>query len=280
MARARNIKPGFFTNGDLLECQPLARLLFAGLWTEADRRGILEDRPKTIKVKLLPGDDCDVGVLLDELEARGFIRRYELAGIRCIAVSNFDKHQNPHIKEQASTLPAPGSNGVGLVQAPVTPGGGPADSLVLIPDSGLRIPDSAPVEPAVPAVGGGATAPANPTDGDVYALVDAWAAATDRTAAQFQGRPRMDAFRALQPLVLSVTTFDIGGCVRWLKSDSFWTPDKLTIFKLVDVLPQWIAQGRPVRQQARAVAAGRGVRGPIGLSNEELDAFIAAEDGQ
>ena len=37
MARARNIKPGFFTNDVLADCDPLARLLFAGLWTVADR---------------------------------------------------------------------------------------------------------------------------------------------------------------------------------------------------------------------------------------------------
>ena len=48
MARARNIKPGFFANENLAECDPLARLLFAGLWCLADREGRLEDRPKRI----------------------------------------------------------------------------------------------------------------------------------------------------------------------------------------------------------------------------------------
>lgn len=49
MAGARNIKPGFFTNDVLAACDQLARLLFAGLWTVADRAGRLEDRPKRIK---------------------------------------------------------------------------------------------------------------------------------------------------------------------------------------------------------------------------------------
>jgi hypothetical protein len=48
MARSRNIKPGFFTNDELAECHPLGRLLFAGLWTIADKRG-LDDRPKKLK---------------------------------------------------------------------------------------------------------------------------------------------------------------------------------------------------------------------------------------
>ena len=40
MSRSRNIKPGFFKNEHLAECQPLARLLFIGLWTLADREGL------------------------------------------------------------------------------------------------------------------------------------------------------------------------------------------------------------------------------------------------
>ena len=46
MARARNIKPGFFRNADLVEMPIEARLLFIGLWTLADRSGRLEDRPR------------------------------------------------------------------------------------------------------------------------------------------------------------------------------------------------------------------------------------------
>ncbi len=38
------IKPGFFANDDLAECEPLARLLFIGLWTIADSRGVLEHK--------------------------------------------------------------------------------------------------------------------------------------------------------------------------------------------------------------------------------------------
>jgi hypothetical protein len=59
MARARNIKPGFFANDVLAEIDPLGRLLFAGLWTIADREGRLEDRIKKIKAQILPYDDCD-----------------------------------------------------------------------------------------------------------------------------------------------------------------------------------------------------------------------------
>ena len=105
MARARNIKPGFFRNADLVELPYEVRLLFIGLWTVADRRGRLEDRPKQIKMELFPADDINVNEALNSLASIGLIHRYEAAGVKCIEVVNFEKHQNPHKAEQESTLP-------------------------------------------------------------------------------------------------------------------------------------------------------------------------------
>lgn len=107
MARARNIKPGFFTNDVLGELPALTRLLFAGIWTLCDREGRLEDRPKKIRAEVLPYDVCDPEEMLQSLEKTGFIRRYEVDGVRVIQVLAWHKHQNPHVKEAASTLPAP-----------------------------------------------------------------------------------------------------------------------------------------------------------------------------
>lgn len=107
MARSRNIKPGFFTNDELAECSPFARLLFAGLWTIADREGRGEDRPKKIKVLVLPFDDVNVDELLETLSSKGFIRRYKVDGDSYFQISNWAKHQNPHHKEIASVIPAP-----------------------------------------------------------------------------------------------------------------------------------------------------------------------------
>jgi len=146
MARARNLKPGFFKNEDLAECSPLARLLFAGLWCLADRAGRLEDRPKRIRAEILPYDDGSVDDMLAELHRAGFILRYQVAEQRYIQVLNFTKHQNPHCREPESTIPAPGehsastmqepcSSGASMEQAPEEHGTGPADSLNLIPDS-------------------------------------------------------------------------------------------------------------------------------------------------
>ena len=105
MSRARNIKPGFFANEELVELPFETRLLFIGLWIIADREGRLEDRPKRIKMAVFPADSVDIEKGLDALQSSGFIRRYTAKGIACIQVINFKKHQNPHIREAPSSLP-------------------------------------------------------------------------------------------------------------------------------------------------------------------------------
>lgn len=109
MARTRIIKPGFFENEDLAECSAHARLLYIGLWCHADRRGILEDRPKWLKFNILPMDDVSPTALLNELESHGFIERYERDGKKCIIIPKFQNHQYPHQNEKANDLPLPES---------------------------------------------------------------------------------------------------------------------------------------------------------------------------
>lgn len=144
MARARNIKPGFFQNDLLAEIEPIGRLLFAGLWTIADRAGKLEDRPKRIKAAVLPYDDCDVNQLLSELARYGFVVRYESEGEQFIQVQNFAKHQNPHCKEPDSIISAPDEHCASTVQESGKNRSSHADSLLLIPDSLNLIPEENP----------------------------------------------------------------------------------------------------------------------------------------
>lgn len=140
MARARNIKPGFFTNDVLAECSPLARLLFAGLWLHADREGRLEDRPKKIKAEVLPYDECDPDALLGELQGKGFIVRYQVGAARFIQVVNFNKHQNPHMKESASEIPAPDEHSASTVLSEETPERAGLNPSSLIPQTESLIP--------------------------------------------------------------------------------------------------------------------------------------------
>lgn len=148
MARARNIKPGFFKNEELAECSAWARLCFAGLWTLADREGRLEDRPKRIKGELFAFDSVEVDPLLDELAAHGFILRYQAEHIAAIQILGFNTHQTPHYSEKSSVIKAPpfpehsrsrpSINGSSLREhsekpPPIKRGSQPPDSL--IPDS-------------------------------------------------------------------------------------------------------------------------------------------------
>ena len=154
MARARNIKPGFFKNYELADLGPVSQLLFAGLWCLADKEGRLEDKPRLIKAEIFPYYDCDVHGELTKLQRCGFVRRYLARGIDVVEIVNFKRHQSPHHTEKASDLPgfdeADGVNhcfktqhvinGDVTVSQPNNDGGNPPDSL--IPDS--LIPDCVP----------------------------------------------------------------------------------------------------------------------------------------
>ncbi len=171
MARARNIKPGFFKNDVLVELPFEYRLLFIGLWTMADREGRLEDRPTKIRMEVFPADSVDVDAGLQALHDAGFVLRYSAAGVRYIQILTWGKHQNPHVKEAASTIPAPGEHGASTVQAPEIP-----ERAGLIPDSGFLIPDSKD-EPAIAGL-----SPAAPDDGES-------AGGDDDSGEQPNGRP-------------------------------------------------------------------------------------------
>lgn len=109
MSRARYLKPTFFTNERIGELAPLERLAWQGLWCQADRDGRLKDRPKSLKIEILPYDDCDFEAILGSLEAAGFIVRYEVDSERYIGIPSFPEHQSPHYKEPASIIPPPTS---------------------------------------------------------------------------------------------------------------------------------------------------------------------------
>lgn len=131
MSRSRNIKPGFFENEILGVQDPFVCLLFAGLWTLADKAGILEDRPLRIKAKIFPyRESLDVNGYLTVLKRLGFIHRYEVDGSCYIEVINFKKHQSPHHTERASNFPAYSIGCKVTVRSPLENGGNPPDSLI------------------------------------------------------------------------------------------------------------------------------------------------------
>lgn len=156
MARSRNIKPSFFKNEILGVADPILSLLFASLWTLADRDGRLEDRPLRIKAETFPYRDIpDFNGYLTQLEQHGFIDRYKVGELAIIQVVNFRKHQAPHNTEKASELPEK------PIDSPITvkqqlkndqlTQAKRSDSLNLIPD--LLIPEPI-IKPLVPSDAG------------------------------------------------------------------------------------------------------------------------------
>lgn len=147
MARARNIKPAFFQNEDLAELEPIERLAFIAMWTVADYRGCIEYRTKRLKVQLLPYDNCDINLIVTNLEQSRFITTYNVNGQKYIKILNFEKHQNPHPNEKksGSTIPdiTEKDDVINDLQTIVInhdkDGTNRADSLLLIPDTLLPI---------------------------------------------------------------------------------------------------------------------------------------------
>ena len=104
MARIRTIKPEFFTSEDILDLSPLARLLYIGIWCEADREGRLAWKPKTLKTRYLPVDNADVHELCRELTERGLVIPY---GDGFAYIPSFLKHQHINPREAKSLFPDP-----------------------------------------------------------------------------------------------------------------------------------------------------------------------------
>lgn len=107
MARIRTIKPDFFTSEDIVGLSPLARLLYIATWLEADREGRMAWRPRTLKLRYLPGDTCDIDALADELLVHGLVVLYTLDGQQYACIPTFTRHQVINNRESPSVLPAP-----------------------------------------------------------------------------------------------------------------------------------------------------------------------------
>lgn len=104
MARIRTIKPEFFTSEDIVSLSPFARLLYIALWCEADREGRMAWKPRTFKMRYLPGDSVDIDALCKELTDAKLVRLY---GDGLAYVPAFHAHQHVNPREQQSNLPSP-----------------------------------------------------------------------------------------------------------------------------------------------------------------------------
>lgn len=111
MPRKRLISPEFFTHEALYEHEantglPL-RVAFAGLWTQADRRGIFRWRPRQLKLAILPYDVCEFSAVLEALLTAEFIQRYEVDSEPYGIIPTFTRWQTFHKAENPSDAPTP-----------------------------------------------------------------------------------------------------------------------------------------------------------------------------
>lgn len=118
MPRIRTVKPGFFRHELLQELEVSHKslkpmLVYQGLWTQSDKFGRFEWKPKTLKLDILPFIPFDIEKSMDILVDNNFVTRYEVSGKQYGQIDTFTKHQRVSGKEaqDISRLPSPGSIG-------------------------------------------------------------------------------------------------------------------------------------------------------------------------
>ena len=95
MARIRSIKPEFWSDEQVMECSPMARLMFIGIWNFCDDAGNHPLSEKTIKALVFPGDSIDsasIRRLLVELSSNALLRFYECSGKAYLNIKGW-RHQ-------------------------------------------------------------------------------------------------------------------------------------------------------------------------------------------
>lgn len=119
MARIRTVKPELFTDAKLCRITIPARFIAIGLLCHADREGRLVDDVDQLSLSILPRNpEIDFDAALQELEAIGYVIRYQAGALKLLQIRNFGKHQVCHVKEGASILPAPDMHSASTVPAP------------------------------------------------------------------------------------------------------------------------------------------------------------------
>lgn len=112
MARIRSIKPDFWTSEQVMECSPVTRLMFIGMWNFADDHGRIPANPKTIKAQVFPIDEGitseNVRGMVDELSTNGLVLRYTVDNKDFLLITGW-RHQKIDKRQPAKYPPPPES---------------------------------------------------------------------------------------------------------------------------------------------------------------------------
>lgn len=93
MARIRTIKPEFWVDDAMVELSPWARLLFIALLNFVDDEGLIEYKPKRIKMQVFPADSVSVQGELDALIESSRLEVVSSDQGNLLHVVNFRRHQ-------------------------------------------------------------------------------------------------------------------------------------------------------------------------------------------
>ena len=166
MARNRTISPDFWTMEAVIDCKPMTRLLFIGLWNFADDGGVQPLRPRTIRMQVFPGDEIGndaVRAMIDELAAQKLVRIYEVEGVEYVAIVDWAQMQRVG-KHARRRFPSPREDvekalGVGVVDEALPASATSSDHGKPLQDpyTGLP-PDSPPLPVGLALLGEGAGA--------------------------------------------------------------------------------------------------------------------------
>lgn len=115
MSRIRTIKPQFFRHELLQDLEnefPLQRIMltFIGLLTVCDSKGRFENKPRILKLDILPFVNFDFDYTLKILSEHNFITFYEVDKNKYGQVINFEKHQRITGKEALNGEKYPGKH--------------------------------------------------------------------------------------------------------------------------------------------------------------------------
>jgi hypothetical protein len=260
MARIRNLKPEFWTDGNIVQLSFAARLFYQGTWNFAlCDRGHLPDDPMELKLKILPADDVDPAELVEELVKFGRIVREETRdGRKFLRVVRLPDHNkvDPRWSPRCPYCIAEHAEPPGSSEEPR----GASPKLPDTPGSHTGPPrNSAPEGKGREGKGeeGKETSAKPPTDDapprvDVERLCNHLA---DRVAANGSKRPKVTkAWRDAARLLLDRdgrTAEQVHAAIDWCQDSDFWHRNILSMPKLREKYEQLQLAAKPSRSNGR-----------------------------
>ena len=131
-----------------MDCSPIARLMFIGMWNYADDHGRLPLSPKSIKAQVFPSDDISVENIrgmIDELSANGLVRSYLVDGKEYLLITGW--HHQKIDKPQKPKYPEPLDNSENVRRTVAPEGKGKEEKV----DTEAKASGAdAPLDPSIP----------------------------------------------------------------------------------------------------------------------------------